>query len=282
MPLLGLGFVLATAVAAGAGEGGASAIERGAYLAKAGDCLGCHTEDTPGAVPYAGGRALATPFGTFYGPNITPDPQAGIGRWTETDFLRAMRWGLRPDGATYYPAFPFPSYTKTRDDDLRDLWAYLRSLPPSNRASRPHDLRWPYSWRFTVRPWRWLYFTSGAWSPEPGSSPVVARGAYLVIALGHCGECHTPRNALGGPEKSRFLAGGVGPDGKKVPGLGPRRLAKLSDADLGDFLTTGILPNGDVTAAAMEEVVRNTTSQLTRGDLEAVIAYLRTVPAPAE
>lgn len=252
--------------------------KRGEYLAKAGGCLGCHTEDRKDAVPYAGGRALKTPFGTFYGPNITPHPQAGIGRWTEADFIRAMREGRRPDGANYFPAFPYTSFTKITDADLRDLWAYLRSLPPSARANREHELPFYLRWRFLVTFWKWLFFTPGPFIPDPRASAIVNRGAYLVQALGHCGECHTPRNLLGGFQRGRFLAGGKTPEGKDVTNLTPTRLKKWSDRDLADFLTTGTTPDGDVPSEAMGEVIRNTTSQLTAQDLAALIAYLRSLP----
>jgi mono/diheme cytochrome c family protein len=251
---------------------------RGEYLAKAGGCVGCHTEDKPGAAPFAGGRALKTPFGTFYGPNITPHPQAGIGRWSEADFVRAMRQGVRPDGAHYYPAFPYPSYTKITDADLRDLWAYLRTLAPNPRPNQPHALGFFYRWRFPLAIWKWLYFEPGPFVPDPKLSAAVNRGAYLVQALGHCGECHTPRNFLGGPKKSRYLAGGVGPEGKEVPNLTPTRLKKWGDRDLTDFLASGITPDGDVPGEAMGEVIRNTTGQLTPQDLAAMIAYLRSLP----
>ncbi len=253
--------------------------KRGEYLAKAGGCVGCHTEEKKeGAVPFAGGRALKTPFGTFYGPNITPHPEAGIGRWSEADFVRAMRQGVRPDGANYFPAFPYPSYTKISDADLRDLWAYLRTIPPSAQASRPHELGLPYRWRLPISAWKWLYFTPGPFVPDPKASAAVNRGAYLVQALGHCGECHTPRNALGGPRSDRFLAGGKGPEGKNVSNLTPTRLGKMSDAELKGVLTTGMTADGDVLADAMGEVVTNTTSQLTPADLDALIAYLRSLP----
>ena len=250
--------------------------KRGEYLAKAGGCLGCHTEASDKAVPYAGGRALETPFGTFYGPNITPHPEAGIGRWREADFVRAMREGRRPDGAHYFPAFPYPSFTKITDADLRDLWAYLRSLKPEARASRPHELGVLYRWRFLVGFWKWLYFEPGAFVPEPARSPALNRGAYLVRALGHCSECHTARTWLGGPEEDRFLAGAPGDDG--APNLTPARMKKWSDAELKDFLSSGLTPDGDVTGETMGEVIRNTTSQLTSADLDAVVAYLRSLP----
>jgi len=257
--------------------------KRGEYLAKTGGCVGCHTEDKKDAVPFAGGRALKSPFGTFYGPNITPHPQAGIGSWTEADFFRAMREGDRPDGKNYFPAFPYPSFTKIVDRDLRDLWAFLRTLPPSARASQEHDLGFFYRWRFLVTFWKWFFFTPGPFTALPGLSDIANRGAYLVQALGHCSECHTPRNFFGGPKKNRFLAGGKGPDGKDVANLTPARLKKWSDKDLQDLLTTGLDPEGDVVAETMGEVIQNTTSQLAPSDLNALIAYLRTLPpVPSE
>lgn len=252
--------------------------KRGQYLAKAGGCVGCHTEDKKGAVSFAGGRALKTPFGTFYGPNITPHPEAGIGRWTEADFIRAMRYGDRPDGANYFPAFPYPSFTRISDADLRDLWAYLQALAPSSRANQAHDLRIPFGWRLLVSGWKWLFFTPGPVAGDDRRPANISRGAYLVEALGHCGECHTPRNFLGGPQRDRFLAGGKGPEGKGIPNLTPTRLKKLSDAELKDFLLTGVTADGDVAAESMGEVVTNTTSQLTADDLMALIAYLRSLP----
>ena len=256
--------------------------KRGEYLSKAAGCIGCHTQETKDpkdAVPYAGGRALKTPFGTFYGPNITPHPTAGIGKWSEADFVRAMREGRGPDGSNLFPAFPYASFTHITDADLRDLWAFLRTLPPSGRASQEHELGFLYRWRFGVSFWKWLYFEPGPLPADPKQSAQVNRGAYLVKALGHCGECHTPRTALGGMKGSHFLGGtDKGPEGKGVPNITPTRLKKWSDAELRDFLQTGMTSDGDVTAEAMAEVVRNTTSQLTPDDLAALIAYLRTVP----
>lgn len=252
--------------------------KHGQYLAKAGGCLACHTEDRKDAVPFAGGRALKTPFGTFYGPNITPHPQAGIGRWTEADFIRAMRLGRRPDGTHLFPAFPYTSFTRIVDSDLRDLWAFLRKLPPSARPSRKHDLHFPFGWRPPLVIWKWLYFTPGPFTADKRYSQIVNRGAYLVGALGHCGECHTPRNFLGGEKQNRFLAGGKGPSGKNIPNLTPTRLKKWGDGELKEFLQTGLTPDGDAANETMDEVIRNTTSQLTAGDLAAMIAYLRTLP----
>jgi len=276
--------LLALLLGAAAGKACAQGdAKRGQYLARAGGCVGCHTEDRKDAVPFAGGRALKTPFGTFYGPNITPHPQAGLGRWTEADFIRAMRHGERPDGANYFPAFPYPSFTKISDGDLRDLWAYLRALAPSGRANQEHELRFPFGWRLPVTIWKWFFFTPGSFVNDARLTQVLNRGAYLVQALGHCGECHTPRNFLGGPKRGRFLAGGKGPEGKDIPNLTPAGLKKRSDAELKDFLESGLTPDGDVPAEAMGEVIRNTTSQITPEDLAALIAYLRALaPLPNE
>ena len=257
--------------------------KRGAYLAKAAGCVGCHTETKKDATPYAGGRALKTPFGVFYGPNITPHPGAGLGNWSEADFVRAMRLGLRPDGAHYFPAFPYPSFTHIVDADLRDLWAYLRTLPPSARANQAHDLRFPFGWRFLVAGWKWLFFSPGPFSADQKRTPLLQRGAYLVEALGHCGECHTARNFLGGPKRDRALAGAAkGPEGDRMPNLTPAKLKKWSDAELKGFLQTGLTPDGDVVGETMGEVIRNTTAELGAEDLAAMIAFLRSLPAIAD
>lgn len=267
-------------------HGGASAqgdAKRGAYLTKAAGCVGCHTEAKKDATPYAGGRALKTSFGTFYGPNITPHPSAGLGRWSEADFVRALRLGLRPDGAHYFPAFPYPSFTRINDADLRDLWAYLRTLPASARPSQAHDLKFPFGWRFLVVGWKWLFFSPGPYSADQKQTPVLQRGAYLVEALGHCGECHTSRNFLGGPKRDRPLAGAAkGPEGDRVPNLTPAKLKKWNDAELKSFLQTGLTPEGDVAAETMGEVIRNTTGELTPDDLAAMIGYLRALPSIAD
>jgi mono/diheme cytochrome c family protein len=271
--LAGLFFLLWAAVAAAQGDA-----KRGEYLSKAGGCLGCHTQERKDAAPYAGGRALKTPFGTFYGPNITPHPQAGIGRWTFADFARALREGERPDGAHYFPAFPYPSFTRINNADLRDLWAYLRTLKPAAQPSKPHELGILYRWRFTLLGWKWLFFVPGEFRPDPATSALINRGAYLAQALGHCGECHTPRNLLGGPKKDRYLAGAKLGEGTSAPNLTPTRLKKYGDGELKDILQSGLFPDGDVMGDTMSEVVRNTTSQLTAQDLDALIAYLRSLP----
>ena len=255
--------------------------KKGEYVAKAAGCVGCHTDTVPAAVSYAGGRVIDTPFGKFYGPNITPHPVSGLGKWSEADFRRAMRLGERPDGAHYYPAFPYPSFTGMTDRDIRDLWAYLRSLPPASRSSQAHDLRFPFSWRFTVTFWKWMFFTPRPFMTNPQTPAAVNRGAYLVGVLGHCGECHTPRNFLGGPKTSRLLAGGKIPEGRTA-NLTPTGLKKWHDRDLREFFRSGATPEGDVPSDAMYEVIRDTTSQLTAEDLAALMAYLRALAPIAD
>ena len=270
----GLFFLLCTTAVLAQGDA-----KRGEYLSKAGGCLGCHTEERKDATPYAGGRALKTPFGTFYGPNITPHPQAGIGKWAFADFRRALREGERPDGAHFFPAFPYASFTRISDADLQDLWAYLRSLKPSPQPSKPHELGFPFNLRVTLWGWQWLFFAPGEFRPDTSKSAPVNRGGYLAVALGHCGECHTPRNPLGGPKPNRYLGGAKLGEGTAAPNLTPTRLKRYADSELKDILASGLFPDGDVMGDTMSEVVRNTTSQLTPADLDALIAYLRSVPA---
>ena len=254
---------------------------KGLYISKAAGCVGCHTSEAKGAAAYAGGRALKTPFGTFYGPNITPHPAAGIGKWSLDDFRRAIRLGERPDGAHYFPAFPYPSFTGMSDGDIADLWAYMRSLTPADTPSKAHELRFPFGFRAPVAVWKFLFFNPGPVAAAPAASAAVARGAYLAGALGHCAECHTPRNFLGALKASRRF-GGAEIEGKYAPNLTPTRLKKWGDGELREVLTTGMTPDGDVLAAAMGEVVTNTLSQLTPEDLAAMIAYLRALPEVPE
>jgi mono/diheme cytochrome c family protein len=189
-----------------------------------------------------------------------------------------MRFGTRPDGVSYFPSFPYLSYTMVTDSDLMDLWAYLQTIPPYNAPSRKHDLGLLFSCRFPLRFWKWLFFTPGAIVADPKKTQQINRGTYLVKALGHCSECHTPRNILGVPKQSRYMAGGKGPDGKKVPNLTPTGLKKWSDRDLKEFMVTGLFPDGDVVGETMGIVIRNSTSKLLSADLDAMIAYLRILP----
>jgi mono/diheme cytochrome c family protein len=257
-------------------------VARGAYLANAADCETCHTDKEHHGQPYAGGRALATPFGTFYSPNITPDPETGIGSWSEAQFLRALRLGVRPDGANYFPVFPYPSFTKITDQDARAIKAYLFSLPAVRQANRTHDVSFPFSWRFLQTGWKLLFFNPGPFRPAPERSAAYNRGAYLVTALAHCGECHTPRNWFGAMESDRFLAGNPnGPDGKRVPNItsDPKTgIGKWSEDEIVGLLTDGHTPEFDFVSGAMGEVV-TTTARLSEEDRRAIAVFLRSVPA---
>lgn len=187
-----------------------------------------------------------------------------------------MRFGMRPDGQHYYPAFPYTSFTRIADSDLRDLWAYLRTLAPSEQRNRAHALRFPFAWRWLITVWKWFFFSPGAYVANPARDPTLNRGAYLSIALAHCGECHTPRNFLGALRRNKELSGGSLPEGQ-APNLTPTRLKRWSDIQLQQFLRTGLTPEGDATSDVMYEVVRNSTSQLSDPDIRALIAYLRSL-----
>lgn len=254
------------------------AVRRGEYIFNAAGCLGCHTDEKNQGPRLAGGREIKSPFGSFYGPNITPHPAYGIGRWTEEQFRRALREGIRPDGSHYYPAFPYTSFTSMTDADIADLWAYLRTVPAVAQPNKPHGIGFPFNIRLLMAPWKWLFFEAGKPVPvDPAASAEVKRGAYLVRALGHCQECHSERNGLGAIAAGGELAGGVG----HAPNLTPdpeTGLGKWSPADFTDFLKMGMTRDGDFVGGEMAEVVRNTTSKLTDSDLQAMIAYLRAIP----
>jgi len=260
-----------------------SLLRRGEYLYRAGGCAGCHTDEKHGGAENAGGRAIESPFGTFYAPNITPDPVHGIGKWSEADFLRALRDGKSPAGSHYYPAFPYTSYTLLYDDDMRALWAYLRSRPAVARANTPHDLAW-YVVRPALRVWKALYFTPGPFASNGGSGRV-NRGAYLATAAAHCVECHTPRGRLGGLKKDLSYAGTrEGPDGDVVPNITPDKdtgIGRWREGDLAYYLETGIMPDGDSAGDLMAEVIDSGLRFLTKDDLRAIAAYIFTL-APIE
>jgi mono/diheme cytochrome c family protein len=273
-----LGLMLLTPVTpALAGE---EAVARGEYLVRAGGCFSCHT--APGGQPLAGGRALATPFGTFYSPNITPDPETGIGRWTDTQFLRALREGVRPDGANYFPVFPYPSFTGITDNDALAIKEYLFSRPPVRQGNRPHDVAFPFSWRFLQSGWKLLFFTPGPFQPAPERSAAYNRGAYLVTALAHCGECHTPRSFLGAVRTGQRLSGTAdGPDGQLVPNITPdpgTGIGKWEKADVVELLKTGTTSEQSKVKGAMREVIQDGLKYLSDADAEAIADYLFAQP----
>ena len=268
-----LTFVAGSAVGADA--------TRGAYLVHAGGCIACHLGPTERSDDLSGGRPLVSPFGTFYAPNITPDSATGIGEWTQEAFNRAMREGKRPTHDAYYPAFPYVAYAGISDADLGDMKAYLEQLPPMRAPNRPHELPW-YLNRITMRVWQWLLFEPEPFAADAFDDPLVARGAYLVRHLGHCGECHTSRNAVGVLNHDLELAGNPqGPDDEEVPNITPDRdtgIGKWTAADVEYFLQDGMLPDGDFVGGSMGEVIDHNTAHLTDEDRRAVAAYLSSVP----
>lgn len=267
-------MVLALALMAAAAAGD---VDRGAHVAHAAGCAACHTGED--GVAYAGGHAIETRYGTFYGPNLTSDPEHGIGDWTEAEFVRAVRHGRSPEGKAYYPAFPYPSYTGMTEADAGDLFAYLRTIAPSPTPDLAHELRFPYGMRALMTPWRWLGFRAGVLEADPEQTDAWNRGAYLVNALGHCGDCHTQRSGLGVPKQRRYLAGSDDPP-EPSPNITPHPdgIGDWSHGDLVEFLRTGMTPDGDFAGAGMREVIRDGTARLTDGDRDAMVTYLRALP----
>jgi mono/diheme cytochrome c family protein len=267
---------------AGGSFAGQSSIERGEYLLHASGCTSCHTAKTDDAVPLAGGLALETPFGTFYAPNITPDPETGIGSWSDEDFLSALWHGEGPDG-DYFPAFPYTSYTGMSREDALAIKAYLFSIEPVYQPNREHDLEWYLFTRLAAKAWQWWNFTPGRFQPSPEHDDQWNRGAYLVRHLGHCGECHSPRDALGAILPDHELAGNPnGPEGKKVPNITPNRdtgIGRWSLDEIELMLEIGMLPDGDFTGGAMSPVIDDNTGQLTSQDRAAIAVYVQSVPA---
>lgn len=271
-----------TGAAAQAQDKHDDAVKRGEYLARAGDCIACHT--APEGRIFAGGRAMPTPFGTLYTSNITPDPQTGIGKWSAGDFYKTMHNGRFPDGGLIYPAMPFASYTKVTRADSDAIFAYLKSIPPVRQKNREHDLRFPYNNRELILGWRTLFFTEGAYKPNASKSADWNRGAYLVEGLGHCGMCHSPINALGGTSQSEAFKGGLIPmQNWYAPSLTSNREGGLGDwsiKDITDLLKTGISARG-VVYGPMAEVVYNSLQYLSDADVRAMAVYLKGIAEPS-
>ena len=257
----------------------AEAIARGATLAALGNCSGCHT--APGGAPYAGGRAIHTPFGAVYGGNLTPDPDTGLGGWNADHFWRALHHGRSRDGRLLNPAFPYPSLTRVTRADSDALFAYLQSQTPVRQPQRAHALRWPYGTQAGLAVWRALYFRPATFERDPAQSASWNRGAYLVQGLAHCGACHGPRNALGAAEAGdapgSALSGATMPDGRwHAPALP----AGWPAADIAALLRDGRAPSGSA-LGPMALVVAESTQHWPVADAEAVGAYLATLPSPA-
>ncbi len=253
-------------------------VERGAYLARAGDCISCHT--APGGAPFAGGARLDTPFGYMLAPNITPDPATGIGKWTAAEFARAVRDGVNRAGKDMYPTMPFDFYTRITDDDIAALYAYIRTIKPAVNAVTVNHLDFPFSLRFSMIGWRELYFHPGVYKPDATRSASWNRGAYLVEGLGHCSDCHSPRNLLGGIEKSKDFNGAV-IDGWFALDLTSdiaTGLGSWTVDEIATYLKTGAVKDKTTTLGPMAEVVRNSTSHLTDADRRAMAEYLKSLP----
>lgn len=254
-------------------------VARGAYLARAGNCMTCHT--ARGGAPYAGGRPIETPFGTVYAGNLTPDPETGLGNWSAGHFWRALHQGRSRDGRLLYPAFPYPQYTKLRRGDADALFAYLRSLPPVRQPNREHELRWPYNTQAALAVWRTLYFRPGSYENDPQRASEWNRGAYLVQGLGHCSACHTARNALGASSDLMDLSGGLIPmQNWYAPSLASRSEAGVREWPLNEvvqLLQTGSAPRATV-MGPMAQVVLHSTQYLEPSDLRAMAVFLKSLP----
>jgi mono/diheme cytochrome c family protein len=257
------------------------AIARGAQLAAIGNCIDCHT--AAGGRPYAGGRALKTPFGIIHGTNITPDSDTGIGRWSEAAFFRAMREGVDREGRHLYPAFPYDHYTKITDDDIRAIYAYLMTREPIRAVPPPNKLPFPFNIRSLIAVWKRLYFEPGVFRPDPARNSEWNRGAYLVQGLGHCGACHTPRNALGAEKKTEYLEGGEagGWHGPALTAASPAPVPWTAE-QLHKYLRTGLDDLHAIAAGPMEPVVRNLAT-VPEQDVRAMAVYLAAIagePSP--
>lgn len=265
--------------AAGAAPGQATNLANGEVMFNAGGCASCHAvPDQPDRTRLGGGVAIKSPFGTFYAPNISSDPTDGIGKWSDADFVNAVMHGVSPDGRHYFPAFPYTSYQHAKREDVLDLFAYLKTLPAVSGKVRDHDVGFPFNIRRNVGIWKFLFMDGKPFVADGAKSPRWNRGAYLVNSFGHCAECHSPRNALGGIISGERFAGGPNPEGEGwVPNITQKRLGEWSVKDIAYLLKTGELPEGDSVGGAMTRVIKN-TSQLPDEDLAAMADYLKSLP----
>ncbi len=270
--------VAAPALAGITGDAG-----RGAALFSVAGCASCHTapgaETGEGPPVLSGGQAFETRYGTFHAPNISPGP-AGVGEWSEADLVSAMARGVAAGGAHLYPALPYTSYENAELQDLADIAAHLRTLPASDAASRPNEIRFPFGFRPLLGAWKVLHAGRG-WVLEDPASEEIARGRYLAEALAHCGQCHTPRTGLGAMDNDRWLQGAPNPDGEgRIPGLAPNQL-DWSEGDIAAYLRTGLTPDYDSAGGQMVAVIEN-LGVLSDGDIAAIAAYLGAIPPAAE
>jgi len=254
-------------------------LANGQTVFDAGGCASCHAvPDQPDRLMLGGGLAIPSPFGTFYAPNISPDSTDGIGRWSEAEFVTAVMRGVSPARQHYFPAFPYTSYAHAKRDDIRDLFAYLKTLTPVSGKVRDHDVPFPFNLRRNVGIWKLLFFDDRPFAPDSAHSASWNRGAYLVNGLGHCAECHSPRNFLGGIIKAQRFAGGPNPEGEGwVPNITQKGIGEWSVKDIDYFLKTGLTPDDDSAAGSMKRVIKN-TSLLPDSDRAAMAEYLKSLP----
>jgi mono/diheme cytochrome c family protein len=258
----------------------AEMLARGKVLTEAADCASCHTADA--AKPFAGGKRIDTPFGAIISPNLTPDVETGIGAWTDDDFYRALHDGIAPNGSRYYPAFPYPNFTKLTRDDVMAIKDWLATLTPVSYRPPPPQLQWPLNHRVVMRGWNWLFFKPGTFKTDPQKSEAWNRGAYLVEGAAHCGACHTPKNVFGADRKDRPYGGGLigGWFAPRLDNAARSGLRSWSADDIAEYLQSG--RNGRSHAGGpMAEVVANSTSKMSDQDIRAIAAYLKDQPIGA-
>lgn len=254
-------------------------LANGKIMFHAGGCASCHAVPKQEDKTRLGGRlALGSPFGTFYVPNISSDRTDGIGAWTEAQFVTAMVKGTSPTGEHLFPAFPYTSYQRMSLGDIRDLFAYLKTLPAVTGKVRDHALPFPFNIRRTLGLWKLLFLDGRPFAPDPSQTAQWNRGAYLINAPGHCAECHSPRNMLGAIKRNQRFTGGPSPDGQGgVPNITQQKLNNWTVKDIADTLTTGMTPDADFVGGSMAEVVRN-AAQLSEADREAMATYIKALP----
>jgi mono/diheme cytochrome c family protein len=255
-------------------------IARGKALTDAGNCASCHTADA--ARPFAGGKRIDTPFGGIYSPNLTPDRETGLGAWSDDEFYRALRFGVARDGSRYYPAFPYPNFTKLTRQDILAIRAYLATLTPIQNSPRVPELRWPFNYRVVIRGWNWLFFKPGILMPDQQKSAEWNRGRYLVEGIAHCGACHTPKNMFGADKRGRKFGGGLvqGMFAPRLDAAARSGLKSWSVEDITEYLQSGRNARSHA-GELMSEVVVNSTSRMSDADVRAIAVYLKDLPAGA-
>jgi mono/diheme cytochrome c family protein len=265
-------------IAAGALPAYTPNVANGKTMFDAGGCISCHASEPDDRTLLGGGLALRSPFGTFHVPNISQNPVDGIGRWSEADFVTAMLKGTSPSGKHYFPAFPYGSYAKMKLEDVRDLFAYLKSLPQAAGRVREHEVPFPFNIRRNLGGWKFLFLDDKPFVADASKSAVWNRGAYLVNGPGHCAECHSPRNALGGIVAAQRFAGGPNPEGEGwVPNITQKGLSAWSEDELADFLESGVTPEFTSVSGPMGRVIKN-LAQLSAEDRKAIAVYLKSLP----